>query len=135
MLALGFLDILALKKMPATSRMNEETVATLLREHNGNLAAVGRSLKMTRGAVLAFVQKRPELAAICSESREAMKDHAESSLYRAVLAGEAWAVCFFLKTQARDRGYVERQEHAGANGAPLSVKVNIVDNGRDRPAS
>jgi hypothetical protein len=27
-----------------------------------------------------------------------------------VLKGEAWAVCFFLKCQARERGYVERTE-------------------------
>jgi hypothetical protein len=37
------------------------------------------------------------------------------SLYSAVLRGEAWAVCFFLKTQARDRGYVERQDHHHAD--------------------
>jgi hypothetical protein len=50
-----------------------------------------------------------------------MKDDAESALYKAALAGEAWAVCFFLKTQAKDRGYVERVQHrvGGDSDAPL----------------
>jgi hypothetical protein len=37
-----------------------------------------------------------------------MLDNVESALYTAALAGEAWAVCFFLKTQGKARGYVER---------------------------
>jgi len=39
-----------------------------------------------------------------------MLDNAESVLYKAVLNGEAWAVCFFLKCQGKSRGYIERQE-------------------------
>ena len=35
---------------------------------------------------------------------------AELSLFKAIQTGEAWAVCFYLKTQGKDRGYVERYE-------------------------
>jgi hypothetical protein len=94
-----------------------------LREFHGNMAAVGRALGVTRVAVFNFVQRRPTLKAICQECRESMKDHAESSLYRAVLDGEAWAVQFYLKTQAKDRGYSERQEHTGAGGQVIQGRV------------
>lgn len=40
-----------------------------------------------------------------------MLDHAESSLQKAVLKGEAWAVCFFLKTQGKSRGYTNAGAH------------------------
>jgi hypothetical protein len=35
-------------------------------------------------------------------------DIAELKLYQAITAGDAWAVQFYLKTQGRDRGYVEK---------------------------
>lgn len=37
-------------------------------------------------------------------------DFAEAKLLEAVGRGEAWAICFLLKTQGKGRGYVERQE-------------------------
>ena len=37
-------------------------------------------------------------------------DFAEVKLLEAVGRGEAWAVCFLLKTLGKSRGYVERQE-------------------------
>lgn len=54
----------------------------------------------------------------CAAVRKAMRfargkavDTAECALMKAVLAGEAWAVCFTLKTLGKGRGYVERAEH------------------------
>jgi len=81
-----------------------------IREMNGNLAAAARFFGVTRQAMWLFVQERPTLKAACHDARESMKDHAESALHRALLAGEAWAVCFYLKCQAKDRGYIEKAE-------------------------
>jgi hypothetical protein len=83
------------------------TVEARLRELSGNMAAVARSFGVTRQAVWKFVQARPTLQAVADDVRESMKDHAESALQAAVMRGESWAVCFYLKTQAKDRGYVE----------------------------
>jgi hypothetical protein len=58
-----------------------------------------------------------------------MKDNAESALYSAVLGGEAWAVCFYLKTQAKDRGYVERQEMTGKDGGAIQQEHAGKDGG------
>jgi hypothetical protein len=42
-----------------------------------------------------------------------------------VLAGEPWAVCFYLKCQAKDRGYIERTEHVGRSSDPeLDEAIN-----------
>jgi hypothetical protein len=90
--------------------ITSEGVAEKLKELHGNMAAVARVFGTSRNAVWSFVQHRPTLHKLVADVREAMKDNAESSLYSAVLRGEAWAVCFFLKAQARDRGYVERQD-------------------------
>jgi hypothetical protein len=36
---------------------------------------------------------------------------------------EAWAVCFYLKCMARDRGYVERAELTATNSAPVKIEL------------
>ena len=95
-----------------------EPVRAKLRELHGNQSAVARALGVTRQSVSEFVGKHPELRAELADAREGLVDVAESALFRAVVAGEAWAVCFTLKTQGKDRGYVEKtvvdNRHSGA---------------------
>jgi hypothetical protein len=38
---------------------------------------------------------------------------------RAEQKPEAWAICFLLKTQAKDQGWSERFEHTGKGGGPI----------------
>jgi hypothetical protein len=122
------------------SALKAEQVENLLGQCNGNMAAVARALEVSRSTVKRFVDKRPSLVEVVQDLREGMKDNAESALYNAVLAGEAWAVCFFLKTQGRDRGYVERQEvkHSGAGGGGAhqheAVVIYVPSDGRDPPS-
>lgn len=85
----------------------------------GNVAAIARSLGVSRGTVWNRIQSSPLLQKMLADARETMLDNAESSLYNQVLAGEGWAVCFFLKTQGKSRGYIERAEVTGKDGEPL----------------
>lgn len=107
--------------------LTAELVEVKLREFNGNMAAVGRHFGVTRQAVWDFCRKRKALAAVAADCRETMKDHAESALQRAVIAGEAWAVCFYLKCQAKDRGYVEKSEIEVAGSVKLQLVEEIID--------
>src|SRR5262245_7665780 len=100
--------------------LKADELAEKLRECHGNMAACGRAFGVTRNAVWKYIQSRPSLLEVARECRETMIDHAESALYRAVLAGEAWAVCFILKTQAKNRGYVEKAIIAGDPAALLA---------------
>jgi hypothetical protein len=103
-------------------------VEAALRELHGNMAAVARRFGVVRTAVHNYVRRHPSLRAVVHDCREAMKDHAESALYSAVLRGEPWATCFFLKCQAKDRGYVERTEHrhGGDEAPPIALKQATV---------
>ena len=53
-------------------------------------------------------------------------DLAESALKRAVLAGEGWAVCFALKCQGKNRGYVERVETNNYHHAVVDLQQRTV---------
>lgn len=117
--------------------LSEEGVEAKLRELHGNMAAVARHFGVTRAAVWKYVQERPALVEVTKDCRETMKDHAESALYRSVMNSEPWAVKWYLGTQAKDRGYVERQEHEHSGGVALGVVEEIVDadSDKDRPAA
>lgn len=90
---------------------------------DGNTAAVGRSLKISRQAVNQRIQKSPRLLKLIDELRETNLDEAENQLMNAIRRGEGWAVCFYLKTQGKKRGYVERSELTGADGGAIQVST------------
>ena len=60
-------------------------------------------------------------------SREKMIDNVESALYQQALAGNTTAMIFFLKTQGKKRGYVERSEITGADGKEVVIRVQYDD--------
>jgi len=90
--------------------LDPEAVAATLANLRGNVAAVAKHFGVHRSSVQELIDKRPSLRAVLRDAREGMIDNAESSLYAAVIKGEAWAVCFFFKTQGKGRGYVERAQ-------------------------
>ncbi len=108
--------------MTTPSKLTAESVTAAIRDMNGNISAVARRLGVCRQTVYFYIERDPSVKDVLTEARETMLDNAESSLYRAVLAGEAWAVCFFLKTQGKARGYVERQEVTGADGGAIVMQ-------------
>jgi hypothetical protein len=114
--------------------LTAKAVAEKVRERRGNLAAVARDFGVTRQAVHDYVSRRPSLKSVVAECREAMIDHAESALHRAIFQGEAWAVCFFLKTQGRRRGYSERLDVGRAEDLTDDELAAIAARGRPRTA-
>jgi hypothetical protein len=93
-----------------TERYTPQQVADAIRETHGFISQAARRLGCCWDTVKAYVVKYPEVAAAKLEARESMKDIGEAALFKAVSAGEGWAVCFFLKCQAKDRGYIEKAE-------------------------
>ena len=76
------------------------------------------------------MEKEPELAEVIRAERERRIDIAETALDRAVIEGEAWAVCFTLKCLAKHRGYVERQEISGVDGNAIQIVQVGIDTDR-----
>jgi molybdate-binding protein len=87
-----------------------EQLQPLLEDNKGNVAAVARKLGVSRTAVYNRINESATLQQVLADARESMLDNAESVLYKKVLEGSTAELIFFLKTQGRNRGYVERQE-------------------------
>ncbi len=103
-------------------------VAADIARLDGNLSAVAKKHGVTRGAIQRMVRENESLAEVLLDAREGMKDIAEKSLYSAVKNREGWAVCFFLKTQARDRGYTEKapEEKPPEGQVPVDLVTAIL---------
>ena len=70
-------------------------------------------------------------AAISKAHKESVSlglDVAEGVLMKAVTEGKTAELLFYLKTQGKSRGYVERTETTGADGEPItSITRTIID--------
>lgn len=53
--------------------------------------------------------------------KEKRKDIAEGKLWGLINDGNITAIIFYLKTQAKDRGYVERIEQTGLDGQAIPI--------------
>ena len=113
--------------MAGKPRYTQKQIEAALVTMSGNVSAAARSLGMQRHHLHSIIAKSERLQQVVYDARQSMCDNAESALNRAVINGEAWAVCFTLKTQAKDRGYIERvqQEISGRDGQALEVKSTV----------
>ena len=109
-------------------RTNKEIIHAI-RESRGLVAVAARKLGVGRQTIYDRLERSSEVKEALDEAREFTGDVAEAKLYNAIEEGEPWAVQFYLKTQARRRGYTEKMEHehSGKNGEPMAVEVKLVE--------
>jgi hypothetical protein len=102
----------------------KKRIIEALRKTGGKVYAAARLLGCGHETVYRAIRNSKEVESILAQERGEMVDFAETNLKKAVLEGEAWAVCFTLKTLGKDRGYIERHaiEHGGPNGQPIAVE-------------
>jgi hypothetical protein len=116
----------------STPKKKIDSLPALIKSKRGNISAIARALKVDRHTVYGQIEADDNLKQLLKNAREEMLDNAEDKLGSAVKKGEAWAVCFTLKTQGQERGYIEKQkiEHGGPNDGPIQHRfvVEIVKN-------
>ena len=104
-------------------KYTQEQMIRALEESKGLIAPAARALGCSRDAIRSYLEEYSAVSQAKLDQREAVTDMAENALYQAILDREAWAVCFYLKCLAKDRGYVERAELTGTNGAPVKIRL------------
>ena len=100
-----------------------------IRAERGMVTRVADRLGCVPETVRNYARDIPQVQEAITEERERMTDLAESKLVEAIEAREPWAVALYLRTQGKNRGYVERQEVEGVADAPLTFTIEIT--GRD----
>lgn len=107
----------------ATDKYTTAQIIEALRKARGLITLSAQALGCEPQTIRNYVKRYPTVAEALKEERERMTDIAEAALYTRVKEGDAWAVCFYLKTQGKDRGYVERAqvEQSGRDGGPIET--------------
>lgn len=110
---------------PKFARVTDKALEEALRKSAGLFSAAAQMVGLDPSTVSRRVAKSENLKAVVSEALDKRLDVAESELLKAISRGEAWAICFFLKCKGKGRGYVERTEVTGGNGAPLGSPAAV----------
>jgi len=108
-------ELAKIEKPAPHRKYTPQEIIEALEESHGLIAPAARYLGCSRDTIRKYLKEYGEVAAAKADMREVVKDIGESSLITAAKRGEGWAVCFLLKTQAKDRGYIEKAavEHGG----------------------
>jgi hypothetical protein len=88
-----------------------------------NVSWMCKQIGIQRRSYQRWRKSDPEFDRACSEIWESVIDNAEVHLQKNIANDKEASLIFFLKTRAKDRGYVEKQEieHSGE-----SVKINVI---------
>lgn len=103
----------------ANEKWTAKQMIDAIEQSKGILAQAARIVGCSRHTVTNYIDRYPTVKAAFDEANETTIDYVESQLLKQIGAGVPAATIFFLKTKAKHRGYVERQEHTGKDGEPL----------------
>lgn len=113
-----------MKSINAMSKKKEATakkIIAAIKSEKGRLANAAKKAGLNYSTVWRYAQDFPSVKEAVEEAKETVKDFVESRLYERIKAGDTTAIIFFLKTQAKDRGYVERVEQQRVE--PVTIQV------------
>lgn len=106
-------------------------VAKALHEACGLVSLAAQLLGCSDEAVYGQIRRHPKVEEAARLATERELDAAESKLFEAIKKGESWAITFFLARKGKTRGYSERSEFTGKNGARLTVMDLVLDDSKD----
>ncbi len=108
--------------MTSIERYTVPQVITALQQARGMVTVAARSLGCNPQTVRNYIARHATVASALHEERERTTDVAELALYKAIQNGEGWAIAMYLKTQGKDRGYVETTRNLNLNLTPQDIE-------------
>ncbi len=107
--------------------LDKSTIAKLIIESKGNVAAVADAMGSTRTSIRQVIDRTPELQELLKDMRERQLDELEDAVFtRAIEAQDTGLQCFLLKTQGKSRGYDQDEaRHAAKEVANAAFEFII----------
>ena len=112
---------------PKKREQTAQRIIDAIRESNGLLTLAAKKAGIGYTTVWRYTQDYPSVKEAVTEAKEKMLDFTESKLYEKIKEGDNAAIIFYLKTQGKKRGYIERQEVTGEGGKPISYEFTVKD--------
>lgn len=109
-------------------KLKDSVIIDALTANGGWIAPAAKALGMRRTSLHRRIAASARLRTIVEDLREEHLDLAENKLLRAVQNSQPWAICFFLKCQGKNRGWIEnRHEISGPEGGPIQTEEKKPD--------
>jgi len=108
------------------SKKRERTAQKIigaLGETKGLLTLAARKAGVSYRTLNRYANEFPSVREAVEEAKESMVDFAEGKLFDKISKGNTACIIFYLKTQGKSRGYIERHEVGGEGGHPIEVSV------------
>lgn len=102
-------------------KLTTQKILAAMENCGGILSVVSGRLGVHRTTLADYIKESPELQARIAAEGEYFIDVAETSLMRLIREGNVAATIFFLKTKAKQRGYIERQEVQNVQPATIEI--------------
>ena len=107
--------------VPQSEYLEESIVILAIRNHMGNVGLAATELGLSRGELMDYMVRHPSVMEAKTQIKEFIKDEAEDLLVSKMRSDNS-LLMFFLKTQAKDRGY----DTSNGNGTTNNrVEVNV----------
>ena len=96
-----------------------------IRAARGFVSKAAEILGVSRQTFYVYLRRYETVQRVLEEEREKRHDFVELKLMEGIKEGNTALIIFYLKTQARHRGYVERVEHVGNRDAdPIRLAIS-----------
>ena len=106
-----------------------QQIADAIRGARGFVTATAHDLGCSRRTVYRYLKKFAGAREALEDAREKRHDFVENKLMSAIDNDNITAMIFYLKTQCKDRGYVERYqtELTGKDGGAIQGVITTID--------
>ena len=102
----------------------KELIKEALRAQAGLLSLAAKQAGVSYRTLWEYCRDFEDVRQARDEAKESMTDFAEGKLFEKIKHGDIAAIIFYLKTQGKTRGDIERQEVTGQDGLPL-LQINV----------
>lgn len=116
------------------ARITAKQYAQAITEAQGLVSVAARRLGVSRQSVYTAINRHKQVAEALEDARERTIDLAEGKLVQQINEGNITAIIFYLKTQAKHRGYVERQEVENTHKGEIIIDLVDLPPQRDHGA-
>ena len=108
-------------------RYTDDQLADALVKTKGMIFLAAKTIGCDWHTMDSRIKKSARLQAVVAEQSGQVLDTAELKLYSSIIDGDLGAIKYILSTKGKGRGYVERKEVTGEDGAALTIDLKWPD--------
>jgi len=114
------------------SKLKAPKMIAEIKKARGNISVAAAACGVCRTTFYNRLNDLETVKKVLHDVREKRTDYVEDKLMELIDVGNITAIIFYLKTQAKSRGYVERQEReiTGKDGKELVINLSWGDDDR-----